>query len=166
MNNNKTKSVNVQNQNKNGSVVSKLVELYHLMCETKIVELQTDFEGYNIKIKRFSKKEKTDNQQSFGQQLIPTAVNKEKETEVEQKSLYEEIVSPLNGVFYRAPSPTSEPFVNEGDTVSVGDVLCIIEAMKVMNEIKSDKRCKIIKVLCQNGESVSAGTKLFLVEPL
>lgn len=162
--NNKTKNVNIQNQNKNNSVVSKLVELYRLMCETKIVELQTNFEGYGIKIKRFSQKEKTNNQQNFVQQSTPFA-NVE-ETKIEQQSSYEEIISPLNGIFYRAPSPTSEPFINEGDTVSVGDVLCIIEAMKVMNEIKSDKRCKIIKVLCQNGENVSIGTKLFLVEPL
>ncbi len=160
----KTKNDNAQNQNKDNSVVSKLEELYRLMCETKIVELQTDFEGYNIKIKRFSKKEKTNNQNNLVPQLV--AVESSRETKSEQQNLYEEIVSPLNGVFYRAPSPTSEPFVNEGDTVSAGDVLCIIEAMKIMNEIKADKRCKIIKVLCQNGESVSVGTKLFLVEPL
>ena len=160
----KTKNDNAQNQNKDNSVVSKLEELYRLMCETKIVELQTDFEGYNIKIKRFSKIEKTNNQNNLVPQLV--AVESSRETKSEQQNLYEEIVSPLNGVFYRAPSPTSEPFVNEGDTVSAGDVLCIIEAMKIMNEIKADKRCKIIKVLCQNGESVSVGTKLFLVEPL
>jgi len=160
----KTKNDNAQNQNKDNSVVSKLEELYRLMCETKIVELQTDFEGYNIKIKRFSKIEKTNNQNNLVPQLV--AAESSRETKSEQQNLYEEIVSPLNGVFYRAPSPTSEPFVNEGDTVSAGDVLCIIEAMKIMNEIKADKRCKIIKVLCQNGESVSVGTKLFLVEPL
>jgi acetyl-CoA carboxylase biotin carboxyl carrier protein len=163
MGNNKTKNEVVRAEQQNG-FLSKLAQLYKLMCETNVEKLQTNFEGYNIKIKRFTKKEEFVNHQIIPQPSIPVVHDKVQETE-QQKGNYEEITSPLNGVFYRAPSPTSKPFVNEGDIVSVGDVLCIIEAMKVMNEIKATKKCKIIKVLCQNGESVSIGTKLFLVEP-
>ncbi len=153
-------------QNLQDKLLSKLTQLYQLMCEANIEELQINLEGYNIKIKKFSKKEKSVSQQNFYQPQQVSQDTEEKKQETELQNQYDEIVSPINGVFYRAPSPTSKPFVNEGDTVSAGDVLCIIEAMKVMNEIKANKKCKIIKVLCQNGESVSVGTKLFLVEPL
>jgi len=163
---NKIKSNNSQVENKNNDTVSKLSELYKIMYENSIMELQTNFEGYDIKIKRFFEKKEDRIQQSFAPQVQFDITNKNQEIEQEQQDLYEPVVSPINGLFYRAPSPTSKPFVNEGDVVSAGDVLCIIEAMKVMNEIKANKKCKIVKVLCQNGESVSAGTKLFLVEPL
>jgi len=163
---NKIKSNNGQVENKNNDTVSKLSELYKIMYENSIMELQTNFEGYDIKIKRFFEKKEDRIQQSFAPQVQFDITNKNQEIEQEQQDLYEPVVSPINGLFYRAPSPTSKPFVNEGDVVSAGDVLCVIEAMKVMNEIKANKKCKIVKVLCQNGESVSAGTKLFLVEPL
>ncbi len=163
---NKIKSKNSQVENKNNDTVSKLSELYKIMYENSIMELQTNFEGYDIKIKRFFEKKEDRIQQSFAPQVQFDITNKNQEIEQEQQDLYEPVVSPINGLFYRAPSPTSKPFVNEGDVVSAGDVLCVVEAMKVMNEIKANKKCKIVKVLCQNGESVSAGTKLFLVEPL
>ena len=163
---NKIKSNNSQVENKNNDTVSKLSELYKIMYENSIMELQTNFEGYDIKIKRFFEKKEDRIQQSFAPQVQFDITNKNQEIEQEQQDLYEPVVSPINGLFYRAPSPTSKPFVNEGDVVSAGDVLCIVEAMKVMNEIKANKKCKIVKVLCQNGESISAGTKLFLVEPL
>ena len=74
------------------------------------------------------------------------------------------ITSPLSGVFYSAAKPGLPPFVNAGDTVKEGSILCIIEAMKVMNEIKSDSSYKIIKTFAVNGKSVSAGEVLFLVK--
>lgn len=75
------------------------------------------------------------------------------------------IESPLAGVFYRASSPTSAPFAKEGDVVEVSQTLCIVEAMKVMNEIKAESRCKIIKIVAENGRSVTAGQPLFDIEP-
>jgi len=75
------------------------------------------------------------------------------------------ISAPLAGVFYRASSPTSAAFVKEGDAVEVGQTLCIVEAMKVMNEIKAESRSRITKILIENGRPVSAGQPLFQVEP-
>jgi len=75
------------------------------------------------------------------------------------------ITSPLAGVFYRSPAPNAPAFVKEGDTVAYGDVLCIVEAMKVMNEIRADKPGKIKKIAAENGKPVSAGQDLFLLEP-
>lgn len=74
------------------------------------------------------------------------------------------IASPLAGVFYRASSPTSAPFAKEGDVVDSGVTLCIVEAMKVMNEIKSENRCRIVKILAENGRPVTAGQALFATE--
>jgi acetyl-CoA carboxylase biotin carboxyl carrier protein len=75
------------------------------------------------------------------------------------------VASPLAGMFYRSPSPASPPFVKEGDKVAFGDMLCIVEAMKVMNEIRADRPCVIKKILIENGKPVAAGQNLFLVEP-
>lgn len=76
----------------------------------------------------------------------------------------ETIKSPMSGIFYRAPSPSSPPYVREGDSVKAGQVLCIIEAMKVFNEIKSDFDCVIKKVICENGKPISANQDIFLIE--
>jgi acetyl-CoA carboxylase biotin carboxyl carrier protein len=77
---------------------------------------------------------------------------------------YHEIRSPIVGTFYGAPSPDSDPFVKPGDEVSPGDVLCIVEAMKLMNEIESDASGKVVKVLVENAEPVEYDQVLFLIE--
>ncbi len=77
---------------------------------------------------------------------------------------YHEVKSPIVGTFYRAPAPDAAPFVQVGSTVSVGSVLCIVEAMKLMNEIESDIAGKIVKVLVENGQPVEYDQTLFLIE--
>ena len=76
------------------------------------------------------------------------------------------ITSPFVGTFYQAPSPESPPFVEVGQTVKKGQVLCIVEAMKLMNEIEAETSCKILEVLAQNAEPVEFGQALFRVFPL
>jgi acetyl-CoA carboxylase biotin carboxyl carrier protein len=73
------------------------------------------------------------------------------------------IMSPFVGTFYRAPSPDASPFVDAGSAVRKGQVVCIIEAMKLMNEIESEVEGKIVEVLAKNGEHVEYGQKLFRV---
>jgi len=75
-----------------------------------------------------------------------------------------EVKSPMVGTFYRAPSPDADPYVNVGSTVSPGVVLCIIEAMKLMNEIESDVSGKIVKILVENGQPVEYNQPLFHIE--
>jgi acetyl-CoA carboxylase biotin carboxyl carrier protein len=75
------------------------------------------------------------------------------------------VLAPLTGVFYRASSPDAESFVNAGDRVDVGDVLCILEAMKLFNEIQSDYAGTIVRIAPQNGELVSQGEELFWIAP-
>lgn len=73
------------------------------------------------------------------------------------------VKSPMVGTFYRSPSPDAKSFVEVGDTVAVGDTLCIIEAMKLLNEIESDKAGVIKKILVDNGQAVEYGEPLFII---
>ena len=75
------------------------------------------------------------------------------------------IEAPMVGTFYRASSPTAEPYVREGDVVKEGQILCIIEAMKLMNEIESKAAGRVAKILVENGQPVEYGQPLFLLEP-
>jgi acetyl-CoA carboxylase biotin carboxyl carrier protein len=75
------------------------------------------------------------------------------------------VESPIVGSFYRRPSPDAEPFVKEGDVISKGSTLCIIEAMKLMNEIESPASGKIVKILGTEGQVVEFGEVLFLIDP-
>jgi acetyl-CoA carboxylase biotin carboxyl carrier protein len=76
-----------------------------------------------------------------------------------------EIVSPIVGTFYSAPSPNAGPFVEVGSKITEDTVVCVIEAMKVMNEVKSEIKGTVKKVLVTNGQAVEYGQRLFLVEP-
>lgn len=76
------------------------------------------------------------------------------------------ITAPMVGTFYRSPTPDAPPFVREGDTIKVGQTVCIIEAMKLFNEIQSEISGRIAKVVADNGAPVEYGQPLFLVEPL
>jgi acetyl-CoA carboxylase biotin carboxyl carrier protein len=75
------------------------------------------------------------------------------------------ITAPMVGTFFRSPSPTSPPFVEEGDIVRVGQSLCVIEAMKLMNEIESDLDGRVVSILGENGKPVEFGMPLFEIEP-
>ncbi len=76
-----------------------------------------------------------------------------------------EIRSPMVGTFYRAPAPDAAPYVREGDSITPGKVLCIIEAMKLMNEIEAEVSGTIIKILAENAQPVEFNQPLFLVQP-
>ncbi|MCX7877603.1 MAG: acetyl-CoA carboxylase biotin carboxyl carrier protein [Ignavibacteria bacterium] len=76
-----------------------------------------------------------------------------------------EVRSPIVGTFYRAPSPNADPYVQVGQVVTKGTVLCIIEAMKLMNEIESEHDGKIVKILVENGQPVEYNQVIFLIEP-
>jgi len=80
-------------------------------------------------------------------------------------SRYLEVKSPMIGTFYRTPNPESEAFVNVGDTISVGQTVCIIEAMKLFNEIESEVSGKVVKILVENSSPVEYDQPLFLIDP-
>lgn len=75
------------------------------------------------------------------------------------------VAAPIIGVFYRAPAPGAEPFIELGDRVAVGQVLCILEAMKLMNEITTDFAGIVTRILPENGQLISLGEEMFWIEP-
>lgn len=97
-------------------------------------------------------------------ELQPPAQEKKEETSESGKKLLE-VRSPIVGTFYRAPSPNADPYVQVGTQVSKGTVLCIIEAMKLMNEIESDFAGKIVKIHVENSQPVEYNQLLFSIEP-
>ncbi len=139
-----------------------LKELIELLKETDITELQMEKDGSKVKIKR--EKILT----PIGMPVQKSSVYDEKivaETEDDTQRLVT-VTSPIVGTFYRAPSPEAQPFVEVGQKVNKGTVLCIVEAMKLMNEIESDTDGIIVKVLVENSQPVEYGEPLFLIEPL
>jgi acetyl-CoA carboxylase biotin carboxyl carrier protein len=139
-----------------------LKELINLLKDSDITELQVEKDGSKVKIKRekiLSSLEIPIRKQASFQEKIFTEAEEEAQRVVT-------ITSPIVGTFYRAPSPDANPFVEMGATVSKGQVLCIVEAMKLMNEIESDVDGTVVKILVENGQPVEYGEPLFLIEPV
>ena len=147
--------------------IKQLIELVNSSSLTKF-ELKTD----QIELKIEKEPPKVVTPAEGGQPVEPAPVKEFKsekilppaeDVETPEEKLHV-IKSPLVGTFYRAPAPGAPPFVEEGDIVSPGQVLCIIEALKVMNEIESDVRGKVVKILVENGQPVEYGQPLFLID--
>ena len=92
-------------------------------------------------------------------QLVPVAADTSPAPETSHA-----VKSPMVGTFYRSASPGAKPFVEVGDVVKEGDTICIIEAMKILNEIEADKSGTVKKMLCENGQAVEYGQALFLID--
>jgi acetyl-CoA carboxylase biotin carboxyl carrier protein len=135
--------------------------LIELLKETDITELLVEKDGTKVKIKRekiFSSLEIPSQKSPALQETII------RETDEETQRLIT-ITSPIVGTFYRSSSPDAPPFVDGGQRVKKGQVLCIIEAMKLMNEIESETDGILVKALVENGQPVEYGEPLFLIEP-
>lgn len=83
---------------------------------------------------------------------------------VEEAAAGHTVKSPMVGTFYRSSSPGAKPFVEVGDSIKEGETICIIEAMKILNEIEADKSGTVTKILCENGQAVEYGQALFIIE--
>jgi len=95
----------------------------------------------------------------------PAVLGTPKESEAKGEGPLHTVRSPIVGTFYESPSPGSPPFVKPGDAVEVGQVLCIVEAMKLMNEIESDVAGEVVKKLVANGQPIEYGQELFVIRP-
>lgn len=147
----------------------ELRKLISLLEEKNLTQFELEVEGFKIKLSRGAL-----NSSSSALVLTPAATspvtgqialpNEEISvpSAVEDKSL-RYITSPMVGTFYRAPSPTSPPFVEIGDTVKKGQILCIVEAMKLMNEIECDANGVVVDIPAENGKAVEYGQKLFAI---
>jgi acetyl-CoA carboxylase biotin carboxyl carrier protein len=143
--------------------ISKLIDLLE---KRNLVDFELELEDFKIKISREQSKPKVKELT-----VIPNPVQPEKSTEkkeptqekTEPDNLYF-ITSPMVGTFYRAPDPSSPPFVETGEEIKKNQTLCIIEAMKLMNEIESDIEGKVEDILVKNGNPVEYGQKLFSIK--
>ena len=149
-------------------------ELSESMNENKIESVKYEDNNFEVFLTK-KRKERNVIFNSPAVQPVP-ATNIPQEVEIKETTPVEalpaapeeisgtKIISPMVGTFYASPSPTADPFVKEGDSVAEGQTLCIVEAMKLMNEVKSDVRGKIVKVLGETGKAVKQGDKLFLID--
>lgn len=145
--------------------LDEIKRLIELLKNTDITELQIEREGAKLKIKRERFLSSFEVEPSAKQPVTAEAKETKEEAATEEKKLVT-ITSPIVGIFHRAPSPEAPPFVEVGSTVKKGQVLCIVEAMKLMNEIESDTDGIVSKILVENGQPVEYGEPLFLIEPL
>lgn len=141
----------------------EIKNLVELLQDTDITELVIEKEGSKLKIKREKFLSSFEAAPAVVQQPVPAVEAKKEESADDQK--LKTITSPIVGIFHRAPSPESPPFVEVGSTVRNGQVLCIIEAMKLMNEIESDRDGTVAQILIENGQPVEYGEPLFRIEP-
>lgn len=145
--------------------LSQLFRIYNFMVRQDLYELNWEEKEFKIIIRR-----------EFGSGVSfrrhgkeSTSRVLEKESSVTAERLEEDTVtinSPIVGVFYSSLSPEALPFVGEGDIVSAGQTVCIVEAMKLMNEIQAETKCKILKVLVPNGQGIQVNEPLFLILPI
>ncbi|MGD2062940.1 MAG: acetyl-CoA carboxylase biotin carboxyl carrier protein [Nitrospirota bacterium] len=161
-----------ENPPESGLTSRDIRELIRMLSRTDVEELELERAGERVRLRRFSRgggavpppveaqvtpPAPAPNPPSAG----PAAV-REPVTESGQET----ITSPIVGTYYRAPAPEAPPFVQQGDTVKAGQTLCIIEAMKLMNEVEAERPCRIIRCLVEDATPVEYGEALFVVEPL
>jgi acetyl-CoA carboxylase biotin carboxyl carrier protein len=153
------------------NLIKKLIKILE---NSQLTDLEIEEGGTRIKLaKNFPSVQASPNIVSYVQQQPAIAQQEPVKVETKAKDSSEDdlsklhtIKSPIVGTFYRAPAPDADPYVQIGDTVSIGTVLCIVEAMKLMNEIESDVNGKIVKILVENGKPVEYNQPLFLIQPL
>jgi acetyl-CoA carboxylase biotin carboxyl carrier protein len=147
----------------------KLKEVIYILENSNVNEIDVTFWGRRFRVVKSAGVNV--NSDSKLDVILPTVSSQEsipnqsKKSEKTKKGNSEEILSPMPGTFYSSPSPDTAPFIKEGDTVSKGDSLCIIEAMKIMNEIEAEKSGTIVKLLMEDGSAVDYNQPLFLIDP-
>ena len=149
--------------------LKEIKEIIALMNENGLSEIEVEREGLKLKLKKSSLEAQAAAQAQYAVESIPTVKMPAPAPAVpgaEPAKNVKEIKSPMVGTFYRSPSPEAGMFVEIGQTVEIGQVVCIVEAMKLMNEIKSEVRGKVIEVTVENAEPVEFGQTLFVVEPV
>lgn len=140
--------------------INDLKELISFLKDTDIAELQYEKDGVKIRIRRQTLLSPIETHSK------PMVTSVEAAQGLEDVQRLATVTSPIVGTFYRSPSPEAPPFVDVGTRVRKGQVICIIEAMKLMNEIESEVEGIVVRALVENGQSVEYGEPLFLIEPV
>ncbi len=153
------------------NIIKKLVKI---VDTSEITDLEVEENGFKVKIAKNVQNSGVTGQPEvyYRQPLSETQTPQPVDTHTESKAPEKEVVSkdlqevrsPIVGTFYRSPAPDADSYVQIGDMVSPGSVLCIVEAMKLMNEIESDIAGKIMKIMVDNGKPVEYNQPLFLID--
>ena len=146
--------------------IKKIKELVDLMNENGLTEVEIEQEGMKVKL--------TKRAQGVVEQVVTSSAATSpaapqaaaSEAPKDEKSNRKEIKSPMVGTFYRSPAPDADDYVKVGDVIQKGDVLCIVEAMKLMNEVKAEFGGRIVEIAVENAEPVEYGQTMFVVEPV
>ncbi len=147
----------------------ELLELVKALAEMPVDELELEVEGVRLRIKKAIPKPVSEKVEVPSASVsVPSVAHRVAQDVGLSPTFPPDAVvvrSPIVGTFYRSPSPDSPPYVEIGDIVEKGQTLCIIEAMKIMNEIESEVKGEILDILVENADSVEYGQPLFLVKP-
>ncbi len=148
--------------------LKEIKEMIGLMNDNGLVELEIEKDGMRIRLRKVgSGTEAFSGPVVIEREKVPQEATREARDRVNkttEKTV--EIKAPMVGTFYRAPSPEAPPYVEIGQEIEAGQVICIIEAMKLMNEIKSEIKGKILEILVDNAEPVEFGQPMLLIEPM
>ncbi|AZN40625.1 acetyl-CoA carboxylase biotin carboxyl carrier protein [Paenibacillus albus] len=156
--------------------LSEIKELIKLVDGTSVHELEIENDGARLMIRKPGKTEVVNVQaasvvptytQAIQPQLNAPAASEQQSAPAQAAPTenYHQILSPMVGTFYRASSPDKAPFVNVGDRINEKSIVCILEAMKLMNELEAEVRGEIVDILVENGQLIEFGQPLFLVKP-
>ncbi len=151
-----------------GQQTKQIQDLINLLKKNSLTEIEIEREGLRIRVRyETGLRTMTATVQEPGMSAATPAayVPAVTSTLIEDTTGMITIASPIVGTFYRSPSPDADPYVEEGDYVKKGQVLCIVEAMKLMNEIESEVDGRITKVLAESTKPVEYGQSLFLIDP-
>ena len=148
--------------------LKEIKELIALMNENELMELEIERDGMKIRLRKSSSgKIETITEEHAAPSVRQVIKPEDKVVEPADKGRnLTAIKAPMVGTFYRSASPDTKPYVEMGQTVEVGQVICIIEAMKLMNEIKSEVKGRLVEILVENARSVEYGQALFMVEQM
>jgi len=151
-----------------GNQTKHVQELVDLLKKNNLTELEVEREGVRIRVRHeVGVKTIAATVTDVAAAGMPSGAQSAAQTQAlaQDTSGLVTITSPIVGTFYRSPSPDADPYVEEGDMVKKGQVLCIVEAMKLMNEIESEVDGKIVKILAESTKPVEYGQALFQIDP-
>lgn len=150
--------------------------LIKAMSESNLSSMDIEYNGIAIKMKKENNKiykqeiisgeYEKENRDNTVEEKKLDLLNNEEKTDISMGDNFIEIVSPIVGTFYESPGIDKKPYVKVGDKVKKGDIVCIVEAMKVMNEIEAEVDGEIVEVLIENEQMVQYGEALFKIKPL
>ena len=144
--------------------IRKIKTLIEMLEASNLNEIEVSQGEESVRISKSSGEVKVLQDSNIGINNESQSINKIDNNQIENEIKGNQVTSPIVGTFYRKPSPDKEPFIKVGDIVNKGDVLCIIEAMKMMNEIKSEYDGKISSIEVDDGQPVEFGQTIIVIE--